>query len=204
MDAEASVEGGLTTADEHRPTREEQALAGFLILAALGGTYGLSLALYALLGVASGSPLYLELSPVSRLLGVAFLAVGAWVEVSVFRVRRIVDVWTSTTFTFLKLVRRKPQTERMGRTEPFVPTGPYAYVRSPMYFGILLGVLGLSVAVSSLPLLFWGGVLAVWYAVFLIPFEERELEALFGASYRDYQRQVPMLVPYGKKYHPGR
>lgn len=204
MDAEASAEWGPIMAEDARPSRAEQALAGALILAILAGTYALGYAVDALVEITTGGLLRVELPTLVRLLSIALLAAGAWVEVSVFRVRHVEDVWASTTVTFLKLVRRRPLAERRGRAEPFVPTGPYAYVRSPMYFGILLGVLGLGVAFSSLTLFFWACILAVWYGFFLIPFEERELEALFGAGYGDYQRQVPMLVPYRKKYRPGR
>ena len=69
-----------------------------------------------------------------------------------------------------------------------------------MYFGVVSVVLGSGLAAASPPLLAWGLVLAGWYWFLLIPFEERELEALFGARYLDYRRQVPKLFPYGRRY----
>lgn len=69
-----------------------------------------------------------------------------------------------------------------------------------MYFGVVAMSLGIGLADASLVLVSWGLVLACWYWFFLIPFEEKELEALFGASYTNYRRQVPKLFPYGRKY----
>ena len=135
-----------------------------------------------------------------RLFGAALIVIGSAVAADVFRFRRPGDVWVSTSVTFMKLIGRLPLSETMARTEPFVPRGPYVYVRSPMYFGVVAITLGFGLAVGSLPLVFWGLVLACWYWFFLIPFEERELGALFGASYADYRRQVPKLFPYGRRY----
>lgn len=186
------------------PSRTEQALSGALILLVLSATYGAGYALSALIGLLGGGPAHFELPGGARLLGLVLLIPAGWVAASVFRVRRLQEVWISTSVTFLKLVRRLPFTERAGRTEPFVPNGPYAYVRSPMYFGIVLGIAGLGMALSALPLLLWAVVLGAWYWVYLIPFEEKELEALFGESYSSYRQQVPKLFPYGKRFRPGR
>jgi len=98
------------------------------------------------------------------------------------------------------LIGRLPLSETKGRTEPFIPRGPYAYVRSPMYFGVVAIAFGYGFAIASVPVLLWGVILACWYWFFLIPFEEKELKALFGASYEDYRRQVPKLFPYGRRY----
>jgi protein-S-isoprenylcysteine O-methyltransferase Ste14 len=45
-------------------------------------------------------------------------------------------------------------------------------------------------------------VLTCWFWFSQIPFELKELEALFGESYAEYRRQVPKLFPYGKKHKP--
>ena len=70
-----------------------------------------------------------------------------------------------------------------------------------MYFGVVAISFGYGLAAASPALMFWGLTLTCWYWFFLIPFEERELLALFGASYADYRRQVPKLFPYGRRYN---
>ena len=118
------------------------------------------------------------------------------------RYRRPLDVLVSTADTFTKLIKRKPLAEKTMRTEPFVPKGPYAWVRNPMYFGVVMLSFGIGVSLSSTPLLLWGLVVTCWFWLFQIPVEERELQALFGETYSEYRRQVPKLFPYGKRYRP--
>ena len=42
-------------------------------------------------------------------------------------------------------------------------------------------------------------VLLLFFRLVLIPFEERELRALFGEQYRKYSDEVPMLIPFTKR-----
>jgi protein-S-isoprenylcysteine O-methyltransferase Ste14 len=41
--------------------------------------------------------------------------------------------------------------------------------------------------------------LVLWFRLVLIPFEEKELLALFGGQYVKYSEEVPMLVPFTKR-----
>lgn len=73
-------------------------------------------------------------------------------------------------------------------------TGPYAFVRNPLYLGsILLGV-GFAMAARDL----WIGVVLVFYFVLVyIPVirgEQNYLRSTFP-GYAEYTRQVPSLVP---------
>jgi protein-S-isoprenylcysteine O-methyltransferase Ste14 len=76
-----------------------------------------------------------------------------------------------------------------------VRSGPYAYVRHPIYLGMLLFLLGLAVAVGHLVQL------AIAVPVFLTGtmirtrIEDRLLEDRFGDSFRDYARATPALIP---------
>lgn len=186
-----------------RPDRHlsmlELVTTGLVILLILAVAYWIGYAIYALLELLARHQLVFGPPIEVRLFGAALILIGLGVEADVFRYRRPREVWVSTSVTFMKLIGRLPLSETMARTEPFVPRGPYVYVRSPMYFGVVAITLGYGLSVGSLPLLFWGPVLACWYWFFLIPFEEKELGALFGASYADYRRQVPKLFPYGRK-----
>jgi len=181
---------------------KSSALAGtaLAILLILSATYVLSYVITFALSSASGRSLALNFPIEIRLLGVALLVFGLAVAGDVFRFRRPMEVFVSTAVTFMKLIGRKPLGERMARIEPFIPKGPYEFVRSPMYFGVVTIPFGFGLLRSSPTLLIWGLVLTAFYGLVLIPFEERELEALFGEPYLKYKRQVPMLFPYGKRY----
>jgi protein-S-isoprenylcysteine O-methyltransferase Ste14 len=80
-----------------------------------------------------------------------------------------------------------------------VVSGPQRYTRNPLYFGVIVMVFGWAL---------YGGysfvyvavlVLLVWFGSILIPFEERELHALFGEDWVKYSQETPMLVPFTKR-----
>jgi len=71
-----------------------------------------------------------------------------------------------------------------------VTHGPYAWSRNPMYIAELTLWLGWAVLLGSVPVLV--GAVALWAAMTFIalPWEERALEAKFGASYLGYRSRV--------------
>jgi len=171
----------------------------FMILLIFAMTYAIGYVIYRLVSFA-GFETSINLPIAARLGGLLLIAVGLVVGLDVMRYRRPLDVLVSTGDTFMKLLGRGPIGQMARRTEPFIPKGPYVYVRNPMYFTVLAFLFGLGLAnLSSLTLL-WGVVHTCWFSLVEIPFEESELKALFGESYASYKRQVPMLLPYGKKY----
>ncbi len=76
-----------------------------------------------------------------------------------------------------------------------VRTGPYALVRHPIYTGLISGFLGSALARAE-----WRGLLALLLVAFThwrkAHREERWLGERFGAAYRRYREEVPMLVPF--------
>jgi protein-S-isoprenylcysteine O-methyltransferase Ste14 len=85
-----------------------------------------------------------------------------------------------------------PMTER---AEPeLVTSGPYRFVRHPIYTGILAGVLGTALAVN----LYYLIPLAVMTAYFAYSatVEERLLTASFPEAYLRYKAHTKMLIPF--------
>ena len=76
-----------------------------------------------------------------------------------------------------------------------VRSGPYAFVRHPIYTGLLLGLLG-----SALPRGEWRGLVAVLIMALALwrklKLEERWMGETFGARYAAYKGEVKALVPY--------
>lgn len=92
------------------------------------------------------------------------------------------------TLNIRRLIRRMPP-----QSLPLTVKGPYLWVRHPLYFFSLV-MIWANPHFSHDGLLFrimWTG----WIIIATI-LEERDLVADFGNGYRDYQKQVPMLVPY--------
>ena len=73
-------------------------------------------------------------------------------------------------------------------------TGPYAYVRNPLYLGSIVIGIGFAIAARDI----WiAAVLVVYYAVVYVPVIRGEEDFLSGrfADYADYRRRVPSLLP---------
>jgi len=75
-----------------------------------------------------------------------------------------------------------------------VRTGPYRFVRHPIYTGILVAFLGMAVGAGT-----WTSALACALAVVAFVrksrLEEQFMIDQFGAQYEEYRSEVPALVP---------
>ncbi len=81
------------------------------------------------------------------------------------------------------------------KAEPeLVTTGPYKYVRHPIYSGLLLGVLGTALAVD----IYWliALVLGGAYFIYSARVEEGLMESAFPTTYDDYKSNTKMLIPF--------
>jgi len=134
-----------------------------------------------------------------QVLGGAMVATGLAIAGWVFRYRSPADMVVSTCITFMKLFRRAPITEFSGRTELLVVSGPQRYVRNPLYLGVIVMVFGWALVGGTTYVLLAAIVILLWFWLILIPFEERELRALFGDQYARYMESVPMLIPFTKR-----
>ena len=84
-------------------------------------------------------------------------------------------------------------TVKQGHT--LVQSGPYAYVRHPIYTGLLAAILGTALVLGE-----WRDLVALmlatascWYKLSL---EEQWMGETFGAAYADYRQRVRALVPF--------
>jgi protein-S-isoprenylcysteine O-methyltransferase Ste14 len=82
----------------------------------------------------------------------------------------------------------------LAKNQDLARSGPYGYLRNPLYAGTLTVAAGLVIASRQWPLavLFAAVFLLVYLPV--IQLEEQHLRKLFP-SYADYARDVPALVP---------
>lgn len=84
-----------------------------------------------------------------------------------------------------------------GRTQKLVRSGIYAYCRNPSVHGKLLGVLAVGFALNSfsfcfllVPLLLAGSLIEK------VVRQEPVLVEIFGDEYVQYQKEVPLFVPW--------
>jgi len=85
-----------------------------------------------------------------------------------------------------------PMSLRQGHE--LVTSGPYAYVRHPIYTGIMLAMIGSALAVAFL----WLALFALYFAYFLFSArtEEKMMLTQFPAAYPAYRRRTKMLLPF--------
>lgn len=172
-----------------------QALGATLILAHVGLTALVAAGVEVVLRSAGLLPAHLALPTALRFAGLVVVGLGLLAVILTLRVRPPAVMLRSTAVTLVKILRRTPREHPEGRTEPFVATGPYRFVRNPLYLGVILAVLGWGLWAASSTALLWSAVLALWFGLVLVPAEEREMVALFGQDYARYRAAVPMLVP---------
>jgi protein-S-isoprenylcysteine O-methyltransferase Ste14 len=75
-----------------------------------------------------------------------------------------------------------------------IRTGPYAWVRHPIYTGLLTAVLGTAVARGELRGV-WAIAICTIAFVIKLRIEERWMREVFGEAYERYRAEVPALVP---------
>ena len=78
----------------------------------------------------------------------------------------------------------------------FVTPGPYKYVRHPLYVGWLFAFWA-APTMTIAHLVF--AIATTVYILIAIELEERDLVDVHGEAYKTYRRQVPMLIPAGRK-----
>jgi protein-S-isoprenylcysteine O-methyltransferase Ste14 len=93
--------------------------------------------------------------------------------------------------TALLNMAQMPERVELGWTPPYLlMRGPYAFTRHPMYLAELTLWFGWALLYGSVAVFIALLVLVAWVS-FILPREERALEAKFGDVYRAYQARVP-------------
>ncbi len=114
----------------------------------------------------------------------------AWIGIALFALGIAVNIWAMATLRSEYTVRLSVQEDHR-----LVTTGPYRIVRHPGYFGFVLAMPGMGLALGSLAMLAFGVAIVAWI-VSRIREEEGMLVEQFGDAYRAYQRRTKRLIPF--------
>ena len=97
--------------------------------------------------------------------------------------------------SLIGLLLRAWASGHIRKNDVLATSGPYAYTRNPLYLGSWL--LGVGFTIGSgrwfLALLFAGLFLGIYFPVMRV--ESRTMVQLFGETYQDYARAVPLFLP---------
>ncbi|MCZ6776541.1 MAG: isoprenylcysteine carboxylmethyltransferase family protein [Ignavibacteria bacterium] len=116
----------------------------------------------------------------------------------------IVIVGESVRFWGVSIAGSETRTTRMVGGSHLVTSGPFAYVRNPLYVGNIMVYVG--IGVMSMALFPWLLIIAcLWFYVqyrLIVAWEEEFLLQRFGAEFADYQKHVRRFLPRMTKYVP--
>jgi len=74
--------------------------------------------------------------------------------------------------------------------------GLYRHSRNPMYMGVLAVIFAWALLFASRPIALYGAVVAICFHLFVVFYEEPNLQRVFGVSYTDYRARVPRWLPW--------
>ncbi len=111
--------------------------------------------------------------------------------------------WSGTGFVTLGILIRLWASGHVKKDKSLATTGPYGYVRHPLYVGNHLITLGFCLASG----LWWS--FAAWAVIGLffypgtIAHEDEVLHRLFGKTWEDWRARARALIPRLTPYSPG-
>ena len=115
-------------------------------------------------------------------------ALGGSIGAGLLAAGLVLWVWCLTLFK-AKGVPFNPPSE-------LVVAGPYAWVRNPMLSGLCVALFGAGFTLHSVSMVFlWTPAFVLFNVMELKLVEEPELERRLGATYKEYRKRVPMLIP---------
>ncbi len=115
----------------------------------------------------------------------SFLAIPLWL------IGSLIVLWCFWIFTFQGHGTPLPA----DPPKELVVTGPYRYVRNPIYVGAAFIFLGYFLWFGYWALLIYSVLAFVGVHFFVVLYEEPTLKKKFGASYEEYLKRVPRWIP---------
>ena len=115
----------------------------------------------------------------------SFLAIPLWL------VGGLTVLWCFWNFTY----QGRGTPDPTDPPKELVTTGPYRYVRNPIYVGVVLIFLGYFLWFGYWALLMYTVLAFLGVHFFIVLYEEPMLKRKFGAVYEDYLRKVPRWIP---------
>ncbi len=128
------------------------------------------------------------------------LFIGA-VLLVIFAKPQFAGIWIALFLIFLGEAIRIWAAGHLQKNEVLTVTGPYAYVKNPLYIGSIFITAGFSIMADNIYLLAAGFFMFCFH---YIPYKKRvegdRLKKRFGKQYEDYDEKVPEYLPRWSPY----
>jgi protein-S-isoprenylcysteine O-methyltransferase Ste14 len=115
----------------------------------------------------------------------------AWLAIPLWLTGSLVVLSCFWSFTF----RGRGTPVPIDPPKELVASGPYRYVRNPIYVGALLIFLGHFLWFGYWALLTYAMLAFIGVHLFVLLYEEPNLKRRFGTSYEEYLKRVPRWIP---------
>lgn len=131
---------------------------------------------------------------------------AAVLAVVMFYFAKVDVVWffPGAFVTFLGEWLRLWAAGHLRKNKQLTNTGPYSYVKNPLYIGTLLITIGYSAMAQNIYILLGG---FVWFFIYYAPYKKKQenekLVGSFGDAWTVYDKAVPDYIPRVTPY-PGR
>lgn len=106
-----------------------------------------------------------------------------------------------TVWARVHLGRNWSGTVTVKQDHELIRSGPYAYVRHPIYTGLIAALLGITIASGTVHAAIGMAIIAS-SLVRKSRVEEDFMRATFPGEYQRYSAQVPALIPFAKPLRP--
>ena len=107
-------------------------------------------------------------------LGFVFIALGI-----------ILNIWTDILFK-----KKKTTVKPYKKPTQLLISGPFRISRHPTYLGMTILLLGVTIIHGTLITFVFPIIFIILMELFFIPFEEKNLERIFGKKYLNYKKKV--------------
>lgn len=115
------------------------------------------------------------------------------VGLSLIPVGMFLVIWANFELLYIGKIGLRDR-EPMQKPSNLVLAGPYNFSRNPLYFGVLLMLLGLVIVWSSVVTAFLTILVYIIFRYMFIKKEELILEEEFGDQYREFKKRVRRWV----------
>lgn len=97
----------------------------------------------------------------------------------------VLNIWTDSLFK-----KKKTTVKPYEKSTQLLVSGPFCISRHPMYLGMAVILLGIAILHGTLITFIFPVLFVIMMEVIFIPFEEKNLEKVFGKKYLDYKKNV--------------
>ena len=149
-----------------------------------------TLVLTALLYFTAGAIIVLEFFTINRKLDWSFIIIGSVIFLTAIFLRR----WSIKTLGNQWAIH-VTGSSKLNNGLVLVTTGPYKYVRHPIYTSYILDLVGLAVIFSAFYALIFVIIINVPSYILRSLFEEKSAFKRFGQQYSEYKNKTSFMIP---------